>query len=316
MRLNLGISIILIIVLSLGFILPVSAAETISLNETDEFYFEAPDGYAIYQVSINDLEEGYSSLYFNQYGEVWTININCTRSWGWWNFEVEFVYPNATTYEATVSTLQPFASDYDVKVQYIDAELDWIFDVDLYVDFNPVAAGLSIPAGLRDHIEFYSVYGSLSDDADITIWIGTADDIIDVENNDPWASFCRSMSLLGISFFSWTWDTLLAFLNAIPYVGDYFVPALEITAALLGELWFYFSLFVLEEPEISLLTIETIIMAHAIISGRSLISMLKILYKDHLKLIHGVIWVISFIGDIVKWVVNIVTAIVDALKPV
>ena len=292
-----------------------SATTPADFENVEWFSYTAPSELTIYQISVNDLGEGVTTLNLDAYGETYVFELNCTRSLGWWNFDLTLTYPNSTTYEpAVISTLQPFATDYDVKIQYITSELDSVFDVDFYVDLAPGSAGLTIPTGERTFILFSSASGTLSDPANVRLYLGTEEEIDDLE--DVWSQFTRSISQVTSDVFGWTWDMILTFVGMIPVVGDYFAEFLVLFGAVVAELFWYFNFFVIQEPEITFCLVECFILGHAIISGRSFIRMLQLVYTDNLKLIAGVVAVFHIMFDLLMRFVDFVTSIINAMKPV
>ena len=310
----------IIFIFLMALIVGSASALPIDLLDVTAYSYTVPSSeYTIYQVSANNLDVGVSIFNFSAYGQDYQIQVNCTKNYGWWDFAVDVTYPNSTVLSLNASTLQPFATDYDAKIQYTDSELDWILDVDLYVDFNPVSANIVAPTTLyqnKEPVFFNSVNGTLSDSGDVTIYIGSQDDITDILEDNLWAQFVRSASNIFGDLFLWSWEMIVAFVSSIPYVGEYFVEIMKVFGGILGEIWFYFSLFVLEEPEVSLVIVEVFILSHAIISGNTLMRMLRILYKDHVALITGIVHTAQFVLEIIRTLIEIVSNIINAVKPI
>ena len=307
--------------LLLALVLPASAASEVNINETTGFSYTVPSSdLTVYQVNLYNLQPGLTNLSLDSYGEPWFIAVNCTKPYGalgWWVFAVDVTYPNGTTISADpISTLQPFALDYDLRLQYATGDIDWIFDIDVYVTLLPQTVRFDTGTLVTEYILFSSVEGESEAPFDARIYLGNSQDIQDIKDHNPLAQFNRTIG----SVFSWTWEMVLAFIEMIPVVGPYFAGTLDLVAIVLGELFWYLDFFLIKEPEVTVMFIETFIIGEAVIASkggaRGIVFLLRRVLDNHIRAYQFFVNLVRLMVDIVLAVINTVSSIVNALKPV
>ncbi len=283
--------------------------------ETAEFpqvtYFEAspPDDMYIVQIEAGNIHNAADHAFLlNSYGQIYELDVDVDSIANvWWEADISLTYPNGTIETEHLSQVAT-AWDYDIEIQFSNPiGTDTIIDVDLYIGLKPLSAQWNaIPPGSQvNYIPFSAVAGTSTEPMDVTVYFLTGDELQDIQQGD----------ILG-SFFSWSWQAILDFVEAIPGIGPYFAAFLDITVMVLEEGFWWFNFLFIENIEITILTIEFFIVAHSMLSTSSLIGLLKRIVDDHIAIFSMAIRCILFVRDLIMWVIDAVTSIIQAIKPV
>lgn len=290
------------------------AKEEVFIEDVSSFdYTVSGSNLVISQVNLYDLQEGVTTVNLDAYGQPYLLELNCTRSWGWWTWDVSLTYPNGTVSTESLSNLAPAAMDYDCFIQYFFSDTDWILDTDIYVDLLPmkVTYGGSNPTD-RDILVFSSVSGSVPNPADIKIFLVTPEELDKVKNSDILYQFGEFIN----GVFVWTWNGILWFVEQVPVIGPYLAALLELSGAAIGEIVAW-GLFLLENIEVILMFAEGIILAEALISTRrrSLTVLLRRIVDNHIGALKFCLWLLDLGIGLFTRLIGLVARIVQAIKP-
>lgn len=295
---------------------PVAAVENIEYTDARILNVEAPEDGVISSIICADIPAGGDiSLNLNAYGEMYLLTIDESGSWGWWDFNVTCVYPNGTAVSKSLSTLRPFAQDYDLTLQpyWISSVNSMYFDVDVNVGLIPLTATFQDaynPTTVQD-LAFSQVSGSFSQPTDVTVFIASAKEWETQASDDPTGALSEALS----DFFSWTWDQILVWVGKIPVIGPLFIETIDIVGTTITETYFWISLYFQYWPLLVLL-LEFWFISDAMMSTHSLLGLLKRLIKNHVKFFEGLLKFIEISANLIKGIVNAISAIVNALKPI
>ncbi|ETA69514.1 hypothetical protein MettiDRAFT_3016 [Methanolobus tindarius DSM 2278] len=296
------------------------AAETYEQDDVNYIDYECPDGYLISGVNLDNIQENFNSTtVLDAYGKEYVLYINNTRSTiGWWTFYVSLQYPNGTIVSSEpLDSFQPFATDADIKIQPFYGELDSEFDVDVYVGILPLTATFyeSSLYDLYTEIAYSDVQASCTNEFDFKATYVTAEEFQGILDDSLTELITGSTDL----FFDWAWDSILAFVEMIPGVGPYMATALEMSAAIIAEVFFYLDLLFIEYPETTLMTIEFFILGGTLLKTKkkdNMWDMIANYVSLHISVIEFfydfAIRTIALLVDLIK----MVASIVSSLKPI
>ena len=308
-----------------------TAAESYEQDDVTNIDYEVADGYVISNVNLDNIEANFNSTtVLDTFGKEYILTINNTKSWGWWTYEVSLQYPNGTVQTETLDSFQPYAIDTDIKIQYFHyvTDTDSVLDVDVYVGLLPLTASFTNPVssesemgellsstGLTyERVAFSDVQASCTNEFDFKAIYVTAEDFQDQIEESVEEMISGGVEL----FFDWAWDSILAFVEMIPGVGPYLASALEMSAFIVGEVFFYLDLLFIEYPETTILTIEFLILAATILKTdkkSSIWDMAETYISMHKAVIEFFYnFAIRTIELLVK-IVQMVADIVGAIKP-
>jgi hypothetical protein len=309
------------------------ATESFTKDNTQYLNYEVADGYVISNVYIDNIKPDFNcTAELDSFGETYILMVNCTKSWGWWYYDISLKDPNGNIETTTLKSLQPYATDTDVKIQYFTYWLDNVdfvgLDVDVYVGILPLVASFTNPVSSdSDMGELLNstdlTYTRLSySNAKITCNQDFDAEIIYVTPAEFQGQIDESiLEMISGStelFFDWAWDSILAFVEMIPGVGPYLASALEMSAFIVGEVFFYLDLLFIEYPETTILTIEFLILAATILKTdkkSSIWDMAETYISMHKAVIEFFYnFAIRTIELLVK-IVQMVADIVGAIKP-
>jgi hypothetical protein len=319
----------LILLALLCIIAPAAARETIVQNNIQQFDVGAPENHVISGVQLNNVPPNTNStVYFDAYGESYTLWVNNTKSIGWWTFYITLQYPNGTISTTQMDTLNPLARTSEIKIQQFYGELDSI-DVDVYVGLLPLTAsfnnnlvdvdselGQSLPSLWKkfSRVAFSNVAGESSDYIDLKVYVVTWDEF-QRQKAESIGEYVSGTAELAVD---WTWSMILAFVAAIPGVGPYMEAVLIISAAILSEIVFYVDLLFIQYPETTLLTIEFFILSSAVLKTKkkdSIITIVDRIVSAHIAVIMFLYTMASGAIDVFARIVEMVAAIIGAIKP-
>jgi len=295
---------------------PVAAVEEIYYDDVSLVNIDAPQDLTISSIRCADIPAGGSAnLNLNAYGQLYLITVEESGSLGWWHFNVTCHYPNGTSASQDLSTLRPFARDYDLTIQpyWITGATDWVLDIDLAVGLVPLTATFQDaynPTTVQA-LAFSQASGSFSNPTDVIIYLVTQAEWDAQASNDPTAGLTEGISDL----FSWTWIQLLSWVALIPGVGPLFAAAIEITALVISEVFWWFTIAIYHR-NLLILLIEFWIIADAMLNTKSLMGMLKKIVNNHIKIARGLIWLTKVSVGLILRVIQAVANAVSALKPI
>ena len=294
---------------------PSSAVQEISREGISNFNINAPTGYSLSQMEIYDLQPNSNNTFiFDAYGQAYTLTVNSTKSWGWWDFYISLQYPNGTISTTHLNSLAPAATDWDLHVQYYFVNLDSYFDLDVYAALMPLSATLQTNNPTTSGIlQFSSISGSSTDTFDLKLYATTTEEFQDQAEN----AIGLQLSEAANEVFSWTWSAVLSFVGLIPYVGDDLVTAILFASYIIDEVFFYFNLFFVEYTETTILTLEFFIMTYSITrtKTKSPVKLVKNVIEDHTKVVTAIVSAVLVAINLVTTIISAVSNAVQGLKP-
>ncbi|WP_269849048.1 hypothetical protein [Methanosarcina horonobensis] len=197
-----------------------AAVEEITQEHIKSFSLEAPEGLSLSGVELYNLDpNSNTSIVLNNYGEIYTLQINSTKNWGfWWNFDVSLTTPNGSIEHKTLKSGTLTALNYDVHIQYYWQALNSsvetsYFDIDLYTGILPLEATLQDYNPTKTTpLQFSQVSATSTSYYDLICYAVTPEEFEKQLNNDPLAPLTE---LTG-DFFSWSWSMILSFVEKNP----------------------------------------------------------------------------------------------------
>ena len=320
-------AVVLVAILSLTG--PVQAYEKIEPKGVTEYHMEAPAGLVIAEIDSGvQFHSSNQSYILNSFGQIYKLDVNITSTLNsLWDVDFTFQYPNGTIEHIHESRFVLAPGGYRYTVQYGIPEIPehisftQVF-VDLYIGFSPLRVGWNtLPPnptdpGLQTHYDYiaFSEMSMYSTDLiDLVIYLVTPVEWQNITENDDlvWGLGISTGSLI-----SWSWDMVLAFFNAIPYVGPYIATILEYCGLFVAEILYWVNFFLIENWDITILTVEFFIISHALLTTKTLWKLVQQILDDHIALYDFMLKVIFTLIDLIKWIVSLVAEIINAIIPV
>jgi hypothetical protein len=284
------------------------------------FNLEAPAGKSLSGIELYNLEPNSNvTLQLDNYGEIYTLQINSTKSYAsWWNFDVTLTNPNGSIETKNLHSLAPFALKYDLHLQYYWQELNntidtSYFDIDLYTGVKPLEAMLNAYNPLQTTaLRFSSITTFSSSYYDFAAYAVTEAEFQKQQNNSIFAPIA---DLTG-QFFSWTWDAVLNLISQIPYIGVYLVSILMLTSLTISSIIFYTKLIFIDYSETTFLTFEFFVLSYSFGKSGNFWVQMKRAVNCHIKAIELIINVSQSLISLISPIIISIAQAIQALKPV
>ena len=313
------------------FIGTAAAVEEITVEDSEYFSFEAPDGLCISGFDADHISPDFNySAVMNSYGEIYTLNITGYKNWyGRWYFDISMLYPNGTVASKSLSTTAISSRTCDISVQYAftnTESLEWA-NVDLYVGLLPLTASFTNLVSGDENSTFADTYDdeyyytrlkfshityTCDSPADLTIYCSTNEEFEEQVSESISAYLKEELG----DVFSWSWSMILTFVEKIPGVGPYLASILEIAALTIDAIVFYFDLLLIEYPETTFLTIESFILGSAFCRRGNFWTKINRVCNAHLKIIELFINLAEAGVNMMSKIISAVADAINALKPV
>jgi len=312
--------IIILLCLALILIIPAQAYEKVEYNKVKTFDVKAPEDLTIQQVYLNNiLFDGSQTIYFDAYGDTYTLTIKGEKQGaGWRHFWINMTYPNGSTESKEYRILRPFTNDYDIKIQYYWIEADTLLDVDIYVSsLDPLTSEFDNLLGVYEfntsaYLIFSEVSGISNKEMDVEVFLINDEELAEIRSGNV----LPALGDFTFQTFQWTWDMVLNFVGAIPYVGPLISTGLEISGGFITEIFWWFKLFVIDNFAITVIIIEFFIIADAILSTRSLMALVRRIIKNHVAVLNFFRDMVLFMVNLLMSIIRTVASIINALKPI
>ena len=310
--------ILTIVILVLLTLQTVSAYEYADLGNVKTANYEVPKDYVIFSVYANDLtfkpneEWSQQTFIFDAFGQKYTLMVKgrAEGTFGAWkHFYVNLTYPNGTIESREFTDVAFMASDYDIKIQYVAEELDWV-DVDVYVVLTPFGASTEQPATftLSDVVPLSKVTFTSDQEAHLVVYYTTADhweEIVDA---------FESGNLAGIIGFageqaSNVGNQVYGAICSAPYVGTYACSVLDIAGVLVGLVMdtFYWFKFIFVDNGLLFFTLfEALVLAYTALTSRDIF----VFFRRYID-VHKAMF--SFLVGVVRAIIQIFTSIIQAI---
>jgi len=292
-----------------------AAIEEIHQENIKSFDLTAPDGLQLEGFSVFNLPGDSNNTYtLDAYGKIYTFDINCSKHFGWWTYDLKLQHPNGTIESTQVETFAPLATDYDIHLQYYLLETDTVFDVDIYASLLPLSATFQTTDPTAYNIlAFSEISGSSTDYFNLVIYAMTDEEFQAAYDSEIGTQISHAAG----EFFAWTWAGVLAFVEIIPGVGPYLATSLELAALTIDGVFFYFNLLFIEFAETTFITIEALIWTYGITGFKrgGLFGCLKRVCNTHMQIIETGFNLAQGSISITFRIFEGIAAIVQALKP-
>jgi len=302
-------------------------AITLTAEDVSSYSVVADPGSVFYKIKINDLPIGTNQTHTLIYnGYPYLLTINTWTSYGLWkNADISLTMPNGTV-QTSHSTATTVVGSYSTIIQptmradssVLESATNMFLTVDLNIGLVPASAQFSTaPVGYNPStsIPFTAASGNFGGITDVYVYQVTVQEFIDtIVTYNPAAG----LGDLGSAVFQWTWNGIIGFANMIPVIGPILVSFLTLAGTVLSELYFWLEWIVMNFPAI-LLSIETLIMMMAVINTpkgkKSLSRLLRNIYQYNLAVAHGFMTLFNYVLVWLSTIVQVITSIVQALKP-
>ena len=317
--------------LILVFLLLSSTAAAREMYERDDVTnvnFEAPNGYVISTVNLDNIESGFNStIVLDSFGEEYLLSVNGTKRSIWWNFYVTLQYPNGTIETSHLKKHELIGDQADIKIQYFYT--DWgelvEFDVNVFVGILPLTASFTNPVSSESvigealeptgltytRLPFSDVQASCNQPFDFEAIFVTPEQFKGQIAEDVWEFLYGSADL----FFGWAWKSVLAFASKIPVIGPYLEITLVVAGLIFSEISFYFNLLIVENWYIFFMAVETWILGDAILNTKTFFGLLKRTVKNHVEAIKFALFIFDQLIELWTKLVTTIAQIVQAFKP-
>ena len=295
---------------------PASAVTEIQEDHIKSFSLNAPDGLSLSGMEIYDLPANSNNTFqLDSYGKIYTLNVNSSKSWGWWTYDISLQHPNGTIETAQLETLAPAALDWDLHVQYYFLSGDSVFDLDVYTALLPLSAtfGTNNPT-TSSILQFSGISGSSTAYFDMVLYATTDEEFAEQAEN----ALGLQLSYAAGEIFSWAWDSVLSFVGLIPYIGDDLVTAILIASYIIDETFFYFNLFFVEYIETTILAIEFFLITYSLnrTKSKNPVKMLKNVVSDQIALFEWILEKTKLAIDLLNSIIRTIADVVQSLKPI
>jgi len=304
-----------------------AAIEEIKQENVYSFDLSTPDGLVLSGMTAEDITpDANSTFVLNAYGDEYTLYVNSTRTLhANWLFDIKLRSPNGSIETTQLKTIQPFATNYDIHLQYYALEWDSVFDIDVYTGILPLSASLQAQSSTgADYAAllpgsstytttaFSQISGTSTQPMTVTLYAYNQEEFEDQLYGDLSTALYDAVG----DAFSWSWDMVLAFVEKIPGVGPYLASILIIAALTIDSIIFYVDLVLIEYPETTFLTVESFILASAFTRKGKFWTKINRVCEAHVKIIEFSISLIESGVNIFSKIVGAIASIISALKPI
>lgn len=312
-------------------IAPVAAVEEVHFANVYAFQAEDTDTLSINSVRLEGLEIGSNQSYvLDSYGDIYQIGVTSAWRSGFKSFNISCTYPNGTTEYQEIEEFLPYQKClgldyYNFNIQYYflaeGTTINSFLATEVYVGMIPLSAQFyqQIPANSTTNygsltrsnfMAFSQVSGTSSSEIDqVTIYYVTEEEFYSSAQNDLYLQVTHAIE----GVFSWTWAKVVAAVARIPGIGPHLETFLTLVGFALEEIAFWLNLFFIEYPELTIGTVEFLIIADAIINTRTLWKLLQRIVDDHIKLCT---FLLNLIVVGIDMITRIVTAVANAVSSI
>ena len=320
----------MLVILGILFLLaflspPVSAftTTTITANDVSQYSMVASQDHYIYEIMVDSLPVGTNQTHvLNFNGATFLLKIDTIHSWGVDNdFIVSMTYPNGTIETVHAGQTSVFQT-YKTKIQpvYMQVQGITLLQIDLAIGTNPTKVTFSDLEGfsqdIKTAIPFTSVSGEFSGKTS-TVYAYECS-IADFTNDILTGNLLPNFTNLGSGFFSWTWSTVLIFINMIPIIGPQLITMMTFVTDTGWEIIFWLNyiatnmMLVLAGGEILLLVFAFLLAGKRPTPEK----FVKNFINYNVRSVTGFLWVGGLLYDWLRSFVHMVAQLVQALKPI
>ena len=310
------------VLLCLMLIMPASAL-TITAEGVSSYSVVPETGYVIYQITVNDLPIGTNQTHtLVSNGNVYLLTIGTYDEYGWKNADITLTLPNGSTQTAHASALGVLVTSYKTSIQYVFAKNysgTGYLTAHLVLGLTPASASFNAGAmgwSSTNSLAFTAASGNLGGGT-TTVWI---EELTKEEFEKHVLKFdpAYGIKLLADDVFQWTWGALLGFLNMIPVIGPVMVNLIGTMGGIISTGFYWLNFTVSNFPAI-LCGVECLILMMAVINAPGKNSFKKLasnIYQYNVAFVVGIISLVSLVWTWTKGAVEMIAAVVGALKPI
>ena len=304
-----------------------SAYQQADMGRVKQASFTAPQGYVIFSIYANDIvfsdDWSIQTFNLNAFGQNYVLTVK-SRSEGafgaWKHFIVNLTYPNGTTVSQEITYFGGVFNDYDIKIQYYAAEPDVEgaiptgfggllqnrVEIDVYIYLNPLQASTTGPLSydLGSFLVFNQVVFSSTDEAHLEVYYCTMEEWQSITQNpfDISNLVNNTKNLIGESG-----EWLKEQVKKIPY-GGLLVTTFDTLYFLLSGSLYYVKLIFIDNALLTFSLFEAFALAFSAGTSRSFYTFMRKYVNWHKALI-------EFVVGLVRSFIDIVSKVVQALKP-
>lgn len=303
---------------------------TVHLDDTNSYSYEPISKYVVYEIIVDSLPMGTNQSHTLSYGSnEWILTVETWNdpTFGLYrNVLITVIDPLGNVTSKTTSTTS-ILGNYKTIIQPVSTKLESgriiFLGVTVNVGLDPVTVQFNAqPAGWspEDTIAFDQVSGSFTNGETSTVYVYACTKEYFKMNISNYNALAWFLDFIG-DVFEWSWDMVVAFINAIPIIGPILITIFEIMGiVLLGGLdWI---LFIKDNFWSILLTVESLICMFVVINSKSRKSRGSFgdlwgkWFEYNLRFVMGIFWLILFVFTGAARATDIVTKVVEALKPI
>ncbi|RLF02007.1 MAG: hypothetical protein DRJ64_09830 [Thermoprotei archaeon] len=309
---------VILLFIAIALIQTASAYEHADLGSTKTTVYEVPQGYVIFSVYANDIpfkpneEWSTQTFHLNAFGQTYVLTVK-GRAEGVYgaykHFYVNLTYPNGTVETREFVDIAFAAADYDIKVQYVAEELDWV-DVDVYIVLNPFDAATEQPETftLSDVVPLNKVTFTSDQEAHVIVYFTTAEHWQEIVEAFESGDIAGIVGFAGEQAGNVGWQVYGA-LCSVPYVGEYACTALDVAGQSVGLVTdvFYWLKFIFIDNGLLFFTLfEALVLAYAALTSWDIFVFFRRYADAHRALF-------TFIIGIIRATVQIFTSLIQAI---
>jgi hypothetical protein len=309
------------VLLCLILIMPASAL-TITAEGVSSYSVVPETGYVIYQITVNDLPIGTNQTHTLVSGSgTYLLTIGTYDEWGYKNADITLTLPNGSVQTAHASALGILINGYKTHIQYVYPQAysaSGLLSVDLVLGLTPASASFNAGAmgwNPSNSLAFTAASGNVGGSTTIYVEQMKADDFKKhVTNYDP----LYGIGNLGGQVFQWSWSAVLGFVSMIPVIGPVMVNLINTMGGIIQTGFYWLNFTVSNFPAI-LCGVECLILMMAVINAPGKNSFKKLasnIYRYNVAFVVGIISLVSLVWTWTKGAVEMIAAVVGALKPI
>ena len=308
-----------------------AGAITIPAEDVNSYSYSTENGYVIYKIAVDNLPIGTNQSHVLYYkGYPYLLEVETWTEWAVIHYaHVKFTMPNGSYQETTTyvtgtpgsykTTIQPvFRTDSSL----LESGISPLIKVDLQIGLVPVSANFNalpiVGYSGSNALPLTSASGYFTNTAtsDVYLYLVTNQEFKDtISTYNPLAG----LPDLGAAVFQWTWNSVLGFFYAIPVIGPYIVIYIEYVKVGIIFVSFWTGFMVYNAPAI-VMAGEVLIWAFAVINApsgyKAFGAIFKNLYVYNVALVMVFVGVFNVMKELVVTMVDLVTKVVEALKPI
>jgi len=297
----------------------VSAYQQVDMGRVKQSSFTVPQGYVIFSVYANDIpfkpnEEWTTQTFIlDSFDQKYTLTVK-GRAEGLFgvykHFYINLTYPNGTVVSKELNERVLSINDFDIKIQYYATEFDFIYELDVFIQLDPFDASFNAPSEkykIEELIPFSKVYFISDQEAHLKLYYTTYEhwqEIKDAYESGDW------LAIIGLQG-----EHIGNLVNELKEAAKN-IPGAGMVIETFDSLYFIFSgglyyikLIFVDNGLLTFALFEAFALAFAAGTSRDFYAFVRKYINWHVALF-------EFALGIVRTFVDIVSKVVQALKPI